>query len=66
MRDVEAIHGLWLLTASGNLFWNVQFHGHQSYFRKDFKMLIAAKEGAMIATTKQKGLNVKNTKKNTT
>ena len=24
---------------------NLQFHGHLSYFRKDFQMLLAVKEG---------------------
>ena len=55
VHDVEAIHWLcYLLPASGNVFWNMsdayetailQFHGHHSYFRKHFQMLVAAKEG---------------------
>ena len=42
----------------------LQFHGHHSYFRKDFQMLLTLKEGhnialtactiSHIATTKQK------------
>ena len=46
VHDVEAIHVLCLLiAASGNLLRNLQFHGHHSYFSKDFQMLVAAKEG---------------------
>ena len=42
VHDGEAIHCLsLLLTTSGNLFCNLQFHRHHSYFRKDFQMLIA-------------------------
>ena len=48
MHDVETIfHLSYVLTASGNLFCNMklQFHGHHSYFRKDFQMLLKLKEG---------------------
>ena len=58
MHDEETIfHLSYVLTASGNLFRNMsdaretaistklQFHGHHSYFRKDFQMLLTLKEG---------------------
>ena len=52
MHDVETIfHLSYVLTASGNLFLNMSDacetanHGHHSYFRKDFQMLITLKEG---------------------
>ena len=42
VHNMETIfHLSYVLTASGNL----QFHGHHSYFRKDFQMLLTLKEG---------------------
>ena len=45
VQDVATrFHLSYLLTASGNLFCKLQFHGHHSYFRKDFQMLLTLKE----------------------
>ena len=38
MHDVEAIYDL-------HLYCKLQFHVHNSYFRRDFQMLLAVKEG---------------------
>ena len=49
MHDVVIIfHLFYVLTAAGTLFGNMsnlQFHGHLSYFRKDFQMMLTLKEG---------------------
>ena len=52
--DVEAIFPFLYkpLKASGNLFCcKLQFHGHHSYIRKDYQMLLAANIGRFIAST---------------
>ena len=42
MHAVGAVYSLpKVLTAPGDL----QFHGHHSYFRKDFQMMLAHKKG---------------------
>ena len=46
VHDVETIfHLSYMLTASGDMSDAREIHGHHSYFRKDFKMLLTFKEG---------------------
>ena len=33
----------------------MQFHGHHSYFRKDFQMLVGAKEGELLSPPRALG-----------